>query len=199
MHSVLLDPPSPDQLHSNFAQAANGAAQAIKNFSQLLEDSRTKEVMENAKQSRRENSEGIIGWQVAEHEDWLDVKQEDVNDDVDKEEGDNADAGDDASLTNVAAAVDKFRSTHVGVDVSMDKDLVTVSRLHTLIWAMLKCESLFYLCQLKLNSKSSWKSPPKVIIITVLTVKGNANFTNRFLRQSEHGQNLMILHISLYV
>ena len=192
MHSVLLDPPSPDQLHSNFAQAANGAAQAIKHFSQLLEDSRTKEVMENAKQSRRENSEGIIGWQVTEHEDWLDVKQEDGNDDADKEEGDNADAGDDASLSNVTAALDKFRSTHVGVDVSMDKDSVTVSRLHALIPATLKYESLFYLCQLKLIFKSSWKSPPKAIILTVLTAKGNQSFTERFLRQSEHGQNPMI-------
>ena len=192
MHSVLLDPPSPDQLHSNFAQAANGAAQAIKHFSQLLEDSRTKEVMENAKQSRKEDSEGIIGWQVAEHEDWLDVKQEDGNDDVDKEEGDTADAGDDANLSNVAAALDKFRSTHVGIDVSMDKDSVTVSRLHALIRALLKYESLFYLCQLKLISKFSWKSPPKAIIVTVLTAKGNQSSTERFLRQSKLGQNPMI-------
>ena len=155
MHSVLLDPPSPDQLHSNFAQAANGAAQAIKHFSQLLEDSRTREVMENAKQSRKENSEGIIGWQVKEHEDWLDVKQEDGNDDGDREEGNNADAGDDASLNNVTATLDKFRSTHVGVDVSMDKDSVTVSRLYALMRAMLKLESLFYLRQLKSISKSS--------------------------------------------
>ena len=133
MHSVLLDPPSPDQLHSNFAQAANGAAQAIKQFSQLLEDSRTKEVMENAKQSRKENSEGIIGWQVTEHGDWLDAKQEDGNDDVDKEEGDNAEAGDDASLRN---ALDEFSSTHAGVEVSMDRDAVTVSTcsLQALIW-----------------------------------------------------------------
>ena len=189
MHSVLLDPPSPDQLHSNFAQAANGAAQAIKHFSQLLEDSRTKEVMENAKQSRRDNSEGIIGWQVAEHEDWVDVKQEDVNDDADKGEGDNADAGDDASLGSITAALDKFRSTHVGLDVSLDKDLVTVSRLHALIRVMLRCESLSYLRQLKLISKSSSKSPPKVIIFTVLTVEGNVNFTKNFFRQSEHGHN----------
>ena len=192
MHSVLLDPPSPDQLHSNFAQAANGAAQAIKHFSQLLEDSRTKEVMENAKQSRREDSEGIIGWQVTEHEDWLDVKQEDCNDDVDKEEGDTADADDDASLSNVTAALDKFRSTHVGIDVSMDKDSVTVSCLHALVRALLKYESLFYLRQLKLISKFSWKSPPKAIIVTVLTAKGNQSSTERFLRQSELGQNPMI-------
>ena len=155
MHSVLLDPPSPEQLHSNFGQAANGAAQAIKQFSQLLEDSRTREVMENAKQSRKENSEGIIGWQVTEHEDWLDVKQEDGNDDGDREERDNADAGDDANSNDVTATLDKFRSTHVGVDVSMDKDSVTVSRLYALIRAMLKLESLFYLRQLKLISKSS--------------------------------------------
>ena len=192
MHSVLLDTPSPDQLHSNFAQAANGAAQAIKQFSQLLEDSRTKEVMENAKQGRRENSEGIIGWQVAEHEDWLDVKQEDGNDDADKEERDNTDAGDDASLSNVTATLDKFRSTHVGVDVSMDKDLVTVSRLHALIRAMLKSESLFYLRQLKSISKFSWRSPPKAVVVMVSIAKSNPSFTERLLRRSGHGPSPMI-------
>lgn len=150
MYSVLLDPPAPDQLHSNFSQAANGAAQAIKHFTQLVEDGRTKDVMEKAKKSRTENSEGIIAWQVTEHEDWLDVKQDDGNDVVDKEEGGIAEAADGPSVDDVNAALDKFRSTHVGVEVSLDEDsrTVTVSHLHSSMWVMLKFRSSICLRQL---------------------------------------------------
>lgn len=128
MDSVLVDPLSPDQLHSNFSQAANGAAQAIKHFTQLMEDSGTKEVMERAKESRTENGEGITGWKVIEHEDWLDVKQEDGNDDVDKEEEGTAEAGDALGLKDVNEALDKFRSAHVGLEASLIED----SRMVTL-------------------------------------------------------------------
>ena len=130
MDSVVLDPPSPDQLHSNFSQAANGAAHAIKRFAELVEDIKTKEIMETAKQSRTENGQGITGWQVTEHEDWLDVKQEDANEDIDKEEDGNTDAGDGFSAKDVNAALDRLRDTHVGVEASLDEDSRTVTVSH---------------------------------------------------------------------
>lgn len=194
MHSVLLDPPSPDQLHSNFSQAANGAAQAIKQFTQLVEDSRTKEVMEKAKESRAENGEGIAGWQVAEHEDWLDIKQEDGNDDVDKEEGNIADASGGSSMNDVNAALDKFRSAHKGVEVSLDEEsrTVTVRHLYSFIWVTLKVESSIYLHQLRLVFRFSSIQPPKARIITALTAKANQSSTEQFLRLSEQGQKQTI-------
>lgn len=194
MHSVLLDPPSPDQLHSNFSQAANGAAQAIKQFTQLVEDSRTKEVMEKAKESRAENSEGITGWQVAEHEDWLDVKQEDSNDDADKEEGNIADANGGSSMNDVNAALDKFRSAHMGVEVSLDEDskTVTVRHFYNFIRVTLKFESSIYLHQLKLGFRFSSIQPPKARTVTALTAKANQNSTEQFLRQSKQGQEQTI-------
>lgn len=127
MDSVLVDPPSPDQLHSNFSEAANGAAQAMKDFALLVEDSRTKEVMEKAKESRAKNGEEIIGWKVTEHEDWLAVKHEDGNDDVDKEEEGAAEAGDVLSMEDVNTALDKLRSTHVGIEASLNEDSRTVT------------------------------------------------------------------------
>ncbi|CAF9925960.1 MAG: hypothetical protein ALECFALPRED_003261 [Alectoria fallacina] len=127
MDSVLVDPASPDQLHSHFSQAANGAAQAIKNFTLLVEDSRTKEVMDKAKESRARAGEGITGWKVTEHEDWLNFKQEDGNDDVDKDEEGTAEAGDGPSAENVNTTLDKLRSAHVGIEVSLDEDSRTVT------------------------------------------------------------------------
>lgn len=156
MDSVLLDPTSPDQLHSNFSQAANGAAQGIKHFTQLVEDSKTKEVMETAKESRMNNSEGITGWKVTEHEDWLDVKRDDRSDVADQEE-EGAEAGDAPGVKDVNVALGKFRSGHLGVEASLDEDssTITVSLLQGHVRATLKYASFIYLSQRKSTSRFS--------------------------------------------
>lgn len=127
MDSVLAQPLSPGQMHSNFSQAANTAAQAIKHFTQLVEDDRTKEVMQKAKKSRTENNEGITAWQVTEHEDWLDAKKENETEDVDDKDRDLAETEDSPGLNDVKAVLDKFRSSHVGIEVSLDEDSRTVT------------------------------------------------------------------------
>lgn len=194
MDSVLVDPPSPDQLHSNFSQAANGAAQAIKNFTLLVEDGRTKDVMEKAKESRARNGEDITGWRVTEHEDWLDVKHADGNDDVDKEEEGAVEAGVVLSVEDVNAALDKLRSTHTGIEASLNEDsgTVTVSYLHRFVPVTLRRASFIYLRQPNSTSKFSSTLPLKATTVMALTAKTNQNFTSRFLRQLEHGLDQMI-------
>lgn len=201
MDSVLVDPPSPDQLHSNFSQAANGAATAVRQFTHLVEDSMSKEVMEKAKESRAKNGEGITGWKVTEHEDWLDVRQEDGNDDIDKEEEGAAEACNGHSVEDVTAALDKLRSAHAGIEASLCEDsrMVTVSYLHSFVRTKLRRASSIYLRQPKSTSKFSSIPPLKVITFTMLTAKTNQNCRERFLRQSEHGLDPTIWAMSLYV
>lgn len=194
MDSVLVDSISPDQLHSNFSQAANGAAQAIKHFTQMVEDSKTKEVMEKAKESRMNNGEGITGWKVIEHEDWLNVKQENGSDDADKEEEGITEAGDAPSVKDVNAALEKFRSGHLGVEASLDEDsrTITVSLSQDYVRATLKYASFIYLSQPISTSGFSSTPPPKAKIITALRAKRNQNFTEPFLKPLEHGLDRMI-------
>ena len=184
MDSVLLDPSSPDQLHSNFSEAANGAAQSIKQFTQLVEDGKTKEVMDKAKESRAGNNEGIIGWQVTDHEDWLDVNKEDGSEDKDKEDEGIADAGGDS----VHAALDRFRSAHVGVEASMDEDsrTVTVGHFYGFARIVLMIASSIYLRQPRSISRFRLMPLPKAITVIMLIATASQNFTERFLRQSEH-------------
>ena len=194
MDSVLIDPTSPDQLHSNFSQAANGAAQAIKHFTQLVEDSKTKEVMEKAKESRMNNGEGITGWKVTEHEDWLNAKQEDGSDDADKEEEATAEAGDTSSVKDVNATLEKFRSAHLGVEASLDEDsrTITVSLLQDYVRARLKYASFIYLSQPISTSRFSSTPAPKAKPFTALRAKRNQNFTEPFLKPLQHGLDPMI-------
>ena len=146
MDSVLVDPSAPEHLHSNFSQAANGAAQAIQHFTQLVEDSRTKKVMEKAKESMEKNGEGITGWKVTEHEDWLDIKA-DGDDNVDEEEGVTAEVGDGSSMESTNVALDRFRSVHAGIEASLDERsrTVTVRYSCTFLQVILRRLSSIYL------------------------------------------------------
>ena len=146
MDSVLVDSSAPDHLHSNFSQAANGAAQAIQIFTQLVEDSKTKKVMEKAKESMEKNGEGITGWKVTEHEDWLDIKV-DGNDDVDEDEQVTVEVGDGSSMESTNMALDRFRSVHAGIDASLDEEsrTMTVSYSCALLQNMLRRLRSIYL------------------------------------------------------
>ena len=188
MDSVLLHSVSPDQLHSNFSQAANAAAEAIKRFTQIVEDGKTREIIEKARERRTENSEGITGWQVAEHEDWLDVKQEDGKEEIDKEDEVVADASEGSSGKDMTAALDRFRSVHVGIEVSQDEDSkkMTVSHWHLFKRAVSKCVRSLYLCQPGSTFRFSPVPTPRAATFTALTAKANRDCTEQFLRQSEH-------------
>lgn len=190
MDSVLVDPSSPDQLHSNFAQAANGAAQGIKRFTQMVEDSRTKEVMDKAKESRMKDGESITAWKVTEHEDWLDVKMEDGNDsaEIEEEEG-AAEASDGPNIKDVNAVLEKFRSIHVSIEALLDEDerTVTVSYARDFVQHRLKFARSIYLCQPKSTSRSGLLPTPKAMRTTALTAKTSRKFTDWFLMRSEHG------------
>ena len=122
MDSVLVDPLAPDQLHSHFSQAATRAAREIKDFGHLMEQKKSKEVLEKARESRAKDAEGITGWIVSAHEDWLDVKNGEDSDDfemaVDGEDTTGSTA--DVELEDMRAAVEKFKESHPDIEASFD-------------------------------------------------------------------------------
>ena len=125
MDSVLIDPIGPERLHSHFSQATIGAAQDIKDFAHLMEEKKSKEVLEGAKDSEAKDAEGITGWMVSEHEEF---KKEARRDDfeivgVDDEIGTSAA---DTSPEDMQAAVEKFRDSHPGIEASFDADTKTI-------------------------------------------------------------------------
>ena len=69
---------SPVTFYSQFVQIATKTAKEIQDFTHMIESDRSQEVLNKAKRSRAENPEGIKGWLVNEHPDWLEVKSEDV-------------------------------------------------------------------------------------------------------------------------
>lgn len=77
LHPMLTAQSSPVTFYSQFLQAATKTAKEIQDFTTMIEGDRSQEVLKKAKRRRSENPEGIRGWLVNEHPDWLEVKSED--------------------------------------------------------------------------------------------------------------------------
>ncbi|MCJ1467629.1 hypothetical protein MMC07_006254 [Pseudocyphellaria aurata] len=123
----ILDPllgkkSSPEALYGNFSRAATGAFKDIEEFSGIIDDPRNRSILERARISRAENSEGITGWKVTEHKNWLDMPMKlspkDSADGLD--EGKNrVNVSDELDLR---AAMKKLEGRFAGIEVSFMPD-----------------------------------------------------------------------------
>ena len=133
MDSIFVDSRSPDQLYSHFSQTAIGAAKDIKSFAQLTEDSKSKEALNKAKESRANDAEGITAWRVSEHADWLEIKIEDAVEDsqIDANNEDiDASAGD-LTVEDMQEILEKFKASRTDIEADLDRDTRTIKVCHT--------------------------------------------------------------------
>ncbi len=123
-----MDPIPPEQLHSHFIQAAAGAAGEIKSFAQTMEDTRSKDAMEKAKDSKAKNGEDITGWLVADHEDWLDMKLDGASEDdyIEVEASDAMVFTTDSTSESTEAVLEKFKESHPGIEVLLEGTRSTI-------------------------------------------------------------------------
>ena len=202
MNSVLVDPPAPEQLHLHFAQAARNAASDIKSFAQIMEDSRTKEVLERAKESKARNAEDITNWLVTEHKDWLDVKDDQLGDALDLG-GDVGAAVSGAEITveGMQSILEKFRESHLGVEVSLEESsrTIKVRRWHEDLRSCIDDIRCISRHRPTYISKSSLHPRTKVKVATRLRARKRRNCTWLFWKQWLHGHDQMTWNYFLYV
>lgn len=158
MESVLVDPIPAEELQSRFIQAATGAASELKSFAQTMEDSRSKDAMGKAKESKANNGEDITSWLVVEHEDWLDTSHNGASEDVDieGEASDKKISTAESTSGGIQAILEKFKKSHPGIEVSLEDTTSTVK-----VWAFEKAvRTLFILLGLSAStSPHSFRSP----------------------------------------
>lgn len=75
---MIKKQPSPQTFYTQFAQVAIDTVNNIQDFVKYIGSDRSQEVLNRARISRAENPQGIRGWRVTEHPDWLEVKREDI-------------------------------------------------------------------------------------------------------------------------
>ena len=124
MESMVAHPDMPEQLQMGFSETARNAAIDLKSFARIMEDPRSRQILGKVKESKANNSQDITNWLVTEHEDWLEVKKEALDEENDYESRDLEVA---ASPTKVEGedmrfSLERFRESHPSIEASYEED-----------------------------------------------------------------------------
>ena len=97
----------------------------------MMSDEQAKEIFGQVRKSKEADGEGIEGWKVTEHEDWLDVRKEVKAEELasDVEEPQRVDGGRPEDREKI---IESFRATHSGVEVDLSDPIMARSVLHDL-------------------------------------------------------------------
>ena len=119
---LLTDQSSPEALYADFLQAAVSAFKDVKDFSKLINDVRSQVVLDRAKASRAESSEGIVRWKVTEHKDWLDVHRESSPKDSSGDLEEETSHVNGSKEEDLRAALKKLEGYQAGIETSLVTD-----------------------------------------------------------------------------
>lgn len=125
---MLLEQSSPEEFFSSFSLSTMNAAKSLNRFASCMEDKRSQEVLKKAKESRTKSTEGITGWLVTEHEDWLEVHSEDLHEDIAAEEEVEEVSGValEVNVEDLRMALTKFGDIYPVIEASLDENSMTI-------------------------------------------------------------------------
>ena len=127
MQIMHVEHPSPEALYIDISQTVRKSIAHIQSFTSLVRDSRSQQVFVRANESRSKNEEGITGWLVTQHPDWLDraveegVKELKIEEDQKNDEGRSK-----SSLEDVIPVLHKFREEHPLVEVLVENEAKSI-------------------------------------------------------------------------
>ena len=127
MQIMHVEHPSPEAFYIEISQTAAESFARIQRFTSLVQDSRGQSIFARAIESRTKNEEGVTGWLVTQHPDWLDRA---VEDGVKKlnlaEDQTNDGSRRNFSSEDVTSALDSFRETHPLVEVLVENEAKSI-------------------------------------------------------------------------
>jgi len=120
---TLAQQPSPNDFYTNFSGSAKRTAEDIKSFAKLLGDTQSKDILNRSRESRASNPENIQAWIVTDHEDWLEVKAEDSEDNmiIEEEVEEIPNYALNTKVENIRAVIDSYRENHPGIEILLDE------------------------------------------------------------------------------
>lgn len=118
MRPLAFQQPTPETLHTDLLKIAIEACKDLKDFARLFESEKTQKLFDEAKASRVENPDGITGWIVTQHEDWLDVQKEKSSQDCIAAGMKNSSLGNEFNEEITREILDKFQKDHSGIGTS---------------------------------------------------------------------------------
>ncbi|KAL9579483.1 MAG: hypothetical protein Q9212_005083 [Teloschistes hypoglaucus] len=119
VNPMLVSHPSPEGLYSDYAQNVAITRSSAKELSNLYHQDETREMFKRGEESRAQNTEVRI-WQVAEHEDWLDVRKVDTS--FKTSTVDSAVKTSQKQTTEgIKATLEKFKEAHADIQSAFDE------------------------------------------------------------------------------
>ncbi|MCJ1401542.1 hypothetical protein MMC11_004758 [Xylographa trunciseda] len=128
MQVMHVEHASPQAFYTDMSQTAMKSITSIQSFSSLIKDSKSQGILIKANESRTKNDQGITGWLVTQHPDWLDrAVQDGVKELRLEEENDvNNESPGTISWEDATPVLDKFREKHPSIEVLMDHEFKSV-------------------------------------------------------------------------
>ena len=125
---------------------ATYAAKKITSFVSFIGEDQSREVLDRAKESRAENKDGIKGWMVTQHADWLDhpsQEQEKGMDFIEFGVGENGVMS--TKTEDLTRAIERFRVAHPIFEITLDEivNSIKVGSSSIPIYHMLTNEDLY--------------------------------------------------------
>ncbi|KAL8774520.1 MAG: hypothetical protein Q9209_000893 [Squamulea sp. 1 TL-2023] len=120
---MLVQQTSPEELYTNFATNVTKTQTEVQDFTKLFKNDKSNETFQRAAESRSQNKDGIRGWRVTEHEDWLDVGKVDAPKDGRGEGpiGSNLDVPHSINIEDLRTAMERFKKNHPDLRGSFDE------------------------------------------------------------------------------
>lgn len=122
---MLLEQTWPDHLYHRFSQAALLGGKDIKDFTSLLRDARSQQVFDRARDSKAKSIDGIEGWKVTEHEDWLNARDDKDNNGspaLDSFNDTDVVAATEGKVGDVGVALQQLKEAHPDVEMSLGEE-----------------------------------------------------------------------------
>ena len=127
---------SPETVYVDFAKAATGAVDNVRDFATAVRDPAIQELLVHVKEIQEENPEGVVGWLATQHEDWMDKPVSiGVGTDIKREEGFNATEETKDGEETKEEILERFKSKYpkIRVDVNDKGTIKVCSYLHLLM------------------------------------------------------------------
>ncbi|MCJ1486524.1 hypothetical protein MMC06_006701 [Schaereria dolodes] len=113
---------TPEDLYTSLSRSASTAVNNVRSFKKIIQDPQNQALFIKAKERRILDQEGIRGWSVTQHEDWLDRSVEDSVQELKLDDADEkaVDVDGASNRESVESIIDKFRANQPSTMITQD-------------------------------------------------------------------------------
>lgn len=109
---------TPEDLYSVFSQKATVTGKEIRAFTDAYNDPAYREYLEMAKKSKTSDADGIRPWLISEHPDWMEVKKEEVEEEMGMKSSISGATTGLAVPQDVNLIMERFHEQYEGIDIA---------------------------------------------------------------------------------